>query len=147
MENNKINQPQYIHRQEIIDLINKYNTEDHFYPANDLEKFIIYKFKELCEKTGEFVNRKCQSIDTLKQYMTEKEQTRALNCIRAEKIKYMEELCQYTAWDLLKAPNFGIKSLIAVRDAWIKSGHTIKEDTGRIYKNGNYKVAYFELIW
>ena len=44
MENNKINQPQYIHRQEIIDLINKYNTEDHFYPANDLEKFIDYKF-------------------------------------------------------------------------------------------------------
>lgn len=138
--------PKKLYTKDILDIINK-NLESKCYPSRDtLEYFIMEKFQELCNQTNKYVNQECQSIDELKKHISENN-IRAINGLKNERIKYMEELVYLSTNDLLKTPNFGIKSLIVIRDAWIKSGHSIKEHTGEIYRNGKYTIVPFEFIW
>lgn len=138
--------PKTIYAKDILDIIN-HKFEDRCYaPRDTVEYFIIRKFDELCTKVAEYVNQECQSIDELKKHIPENN-IRALNCLKNERIKYMEELVYLSTNDLLKTPNFGIKSLTIIRDAWIKSGHSIKELVGETYRNGKYTLVPFEFIW
>lgn len=139
-------EPKTIYAKDILDTINRKFEDKCYAPRDSVEYFIIKKFDELCNKVAEYVNQECQSIDELKKHIPENN-IRALNCLKSERIKYMEELVYLSTNDLLKTPNFGIKSLIAIRDAWIKSGHSIKEYPGEVYKNGKYTLIPFEFIW
>lgn len=139
-------EPKTVYAKDILDIINK-NLGSRYYPSRDsLEYFVMEKFRELCNQAAEYINHECQSIDELKKYIPEKN-IRAIRCLHNEKIKYMEELVYLSANDLLKTPNFGIKSLATIRDAWLKSGHSIKEYPEQVYRNGYRTITLFDFVW
>lgn len=53
---------------------------------------------------------------------------RAMNCLQAENIYYMDELLEYTATELRKIPNFGKLSLKEVRDLLAQHNLKLKGD-------------------
>lgn len=141
----KMIQPKIIYRNDIIEIINRM-AKDRTY-TSDLDWYVYKQFEKLCDQVGSYVNRECTPIETLIKHIAKPNSVRALNCLRNDRIKYMEELVEKDIDDLFKTPNFGIKSLLVLKDAWLRSGHKIKEDPKRILRNGYDKINYFTFEW
>lgn len=52
---------------------------------------------------------------------------RSYNCLRAENILTLDQLCRCTERDLLRVPNLGRKSLNIIREGLAKIGRTLGE--------------------
>lgn len=144
----KTMQPKIIYRDDIIEIINRMAKDRTAYTSG-LDLYVYKQFEKLCDQVGSYVNREYTPIETLIKYIDTAKPTsiRALNCLRNDRIKYMEELVEKNVNDLFKTPNFGIKSLLVLKDAWLKSGHKIKEDPKRVFKNGYDRMNYFTFEW
>ena len=148
-ENNmkkKMIKPQVIYRKEIVDIINHIANGGNL--RNQLDCYVYEQFNNLCDRVGSFVNSDCTPIENLTKYLAQDRYSiRVINCLRNDKIKYVEELVALEARDLYKIPNFGIKCLLLLKDAWIKAGHRISENTKIVLKNGNNKATDFTFEW
>ena len=109
-------QPKIIYRDDIIEIINRMAKDRTTYTSG-LDLYVYKQFEKLCDQVGSYVNREYTPIETLIKYIDTPKPTsiRALNCLRNDRIKYMEELVEKDVNDLFKTPNFGIKSLLVLK--------------------------------